>query len=90
MECPQHAVGEHHYEEPAPSHSRSIGPQGEMVQSPADNSKDKGFTSAQPDEEYVLEDILDHGYDEDEKLLLKVKWLGYPLEECTWEPPHHC
>ena len=37
------------------------------------------------DAEYVIEKIIDHGY-QDEELLLQVKWYGYETKDATWEP----
>ena len=37
------------------------------------------------DAEYVIDRIVDHGYQK-EKLILKVKWYGYTIEDATWEP----
>ena len=37
------------------------------------------------DAEYVIEKIIDHGY-QDEELLLHVKWYGYETKDATWEP----
>ena len=34
--------------------------------------------------EYVIEKIIDHGY-QDEEILLQVKWYGYTTEDSTWE-----
>lgn len=39
-----------------------------------------------PLREYVFEKILDHGYAEDDELLLKVHWEGHPRSDATWEP----
>ncbi len=35
---------------------------------------------------YNVENIIDHRSDEDGEVLFKIKWKGYPMEECTWEP----
>ena len=37
------------------------------------------------DTEYVIDKVVDHAY-QDEKLILKVKWYGYGIEDATWEP----
>lgn len=37
------------------------------------------------DAEYVIDQIFDHGFKE-EKLIFKVRWYGYTIEEATWEP----
>ena len=38
--------------------------------------------------EYVIEKVLDHGY-QDEELVLRVKWYGYDIKDATWEPIEH-
>lgn len=40
------------------------------------------------DEEFVVEQVLDRKFDSGSPLY-KVKWLGYPLSQCTWEPVEH-
>ena len=35
--------------------------------------------------EYVIDRIVDHGFQE-EKLILKVRWYGYTIEDATWKP----
>jgi hypothetical protein len=42
-------------------------------------------------DEFVVESILEHCGDPKKKksLLFKVKWKGYDLSECTWEPWSH-
>ncbi len=36
---------------------------------------------------FQIEKIIDKSYDKDTKqYLYKVKWTGFPEEECTWEP----
>ncbi|KAH0365013.1 hypothetical protein KCU65_g6437, partial [Aureobasidium melanogenum] len=38
-------------------------------------------------DEYVVEKILNHAFDNGKDCLYEVKWLGYPLkEDRTWEP----
>ena len=36
------------------------------------------------DVEYVIEKVIDHGY-QDEELVLRVKWYGYDIKDATWE-----
>jgi hypothetical protein len=40
-------------------------------------------------DEYVVESVLDHGYDDGIRqrrhLKLLIKWAGFPKEEATWE-----
>jgi hypothetical protein len=38
-----------------------------------------------PDNSYEVEDILEESFYNDKKWLL-IKWKGYPLEDCSWEP----
>lgn len=51
---------------------------------PSSMNGDPEGTSADA-QEYVIEKIIDHGY-EDGELMLKVRWYGYPLADATWEP----
>ena len=41
------------------------------------------------EEEYEVEKILDRMYGEDGVLYYKVKWIGFPEDQCTWEPLGH-
>ena len=44
-------------------------------------------TNSESNELFQIEKILEKTYDNKTKqFLYKVKWLGYPDEECTWEP----
>ena len=43
-----------------------------------------GRDEEETDAEYVIEKIIDHGY-QDEELLLHVKWYGYETKDATWE-----
>uniref|UniRef100_A0A0N5BBS6 Chromo domain-containing protein n=1 Tax=Strongyloides papillosus TaxID=174720 RepID=A0A0N5BBS6_STREA len=40
------------------------------------------------DDEYVVEDILGRKVKRG-KTYYKIKWEGYPISKCTWEPRHH-
>lgn len=42
-----------------------------------------------PEDVYEVETVLEKRFDEDGGILYRVKWKGYPLEECTWEPLEH-
>ena len=35
---------------------------------------------------YNVEKILDRRKSKNNKLLYKIKWEGYPMNQCTWEP----
>ena len=37
---------------------------------------------------YEVEEILDKQR-KSNKVYYKIKWMGYPLDQCTWEPAHH-
>jgi hypothetical protein len=39
-----------------------------------------------PDDEYVVDRIVDHGVDEDGLMRVKVRWYGFTEKEDTWEP----
>ena len=41
------------------------------------------------DEEYVVNRLVDHYFDEDGTLLFRVRWEGYSAKDVTWEPAHH-
>ncbi|KAK0626107.1 hypothetical protein B0T14DRAFT_389119, partial [Immersiella caudata] len=41
---------------------------------------------ADPDQEFEVEDILGEQYNGDGDLCLLVKWAGFGLHECSWEP----
>ena len=40
---------------------------------------------AQQDQVYVVESIMDKKV-ENKKIFYKIKWLGFPEDQCTWEP----
>ena len=44
--------------------------------------------SKKQEETYYVEKILDKKVSK-RGTLYKVKWVGYSLEECTWEPRQH-
>ncbi|GKT28105.1 hypothetical protein ADUPG1_004849, partial [Aduncisulcus paluster] len=43
--------------------------------------------AARDEEEYVVEGILEFKVDEEGDPAFKVKWVGWPLEDATWEYP---
>ena len=52
---------------------------------------EEGSGAREPEDEnaeYVIEKIIDHGY-QDEELVLRVKWYGYAIKDATWEPIEH-
>jgi hypothetical protein len=42
--------------------------------------------AAKDNNEFVIESILDHGEDEGNNMLWKIRWQGYDESEDTWEP----
>ena len=49
---------------------------------------EEGSGAREPEDEnveYVIEKIIDHGY-QDEELILRVKWYGFGTKDVTWEP----
>ncbi|KAL1131614.1 hypothetical protein AAG570_011228 [Ranatra chinensis] len=43
-------------------------------------------TSSMSDDVYEVENIIEHKEDKGGSFLYKVKWKGWPLSQCTWEP----
>ena len=64
-------------EEPEESNNLQEGEEGSGAREPEDENA-----------EYVIEKIIDHGY-QDEELVLRVKWYGYAIKDATWEPIEH-
>ena len=48
-------------------------------------NKTATFQEAVQDQIYIVESILDRKV-ENSKVLWKIKWLGFPMEQPTWEP----
>ena len=44
------------------------------------------YKEAGQDDMYVIESIEDVKKDKDGKIMFKVKWVGFDLNDCTWEP----
>jgi hypothetical protein len=42
-----------------------------------------------PYEEFVIERLLSHGVDDDDKVLIRVHWFGFGSADDTWEPITH-
>jgi hypothetical protein len=38
------------------------------------------------EEEFVMDQIVGHGADDDGNMLVKVRWFGCPSSADTWEP----
>lgn len=45
--------------------------------------------SAQPNEEFEVERIVDAGLTEDGQEVYRIRWRGYPPNQDTWEPAHN-
>jgi chromobox protein 1 len=57
----------------------------DQVKNEADDDDDDEEDGA--DDEYVVEKILKHAFDDGKDCLYEVKWLGYEnAEDRTWEP----
>ena len=37
-------------------------------------------------QEFTVEDLLDWGFDDDDRVIIRVRWLGFDASEDTWEP----
>jgi len=42
-----------------------------------------------PEDVFEVECVLEKRFDQDGSISYKVKWKGYTLDECTWEPLEH-
>ncbi|KAI9821509.1 MAG: hypothetical protein M1826_000631 [Phylliscum demangeonii] len=71
---------------PLSEQSKRRGPEPDAMD--GDNLEDEEDIAA--DDEYVVEDILDHQFDEEEICKYLVKWKGYERRsDQTWEPIEH-
>ena len=37
-------------------------------------------------QEFTVEDLIDWGFDDDDQIIIQVRWLGFDASEDTWEP----
>jgi hypothetical protein len=51
-----------------------------------ENLGEENGKESEEEEEYVIEDFVEKCITEDDIVLWKVKWEGYPIRDATWEP----
>jgi hypothetical protein len=58
-----------------------------------DRSRPSAPAPPSPDEnpydEFVIERLLSHGVDDDDNVVMRVRWFGFGSDNDTWEPITH-